>query len=282
MNISETPTVYKSLLKRVNYMLNKKTIWITGASSGIGEACAYLFAEEKANLVLTATRVEKLKEVQEKCISLGSQCEILPYDLSDLDNIDELTDKAIAAFGKIDTAFLNAGISQRSKTLDTSFNVDEKIMTVNFFAPVKITKRLMPEMVKNGGGTIAVTSSISGKFGFPLRSAYASSKFAVYGFFETVHAEYYDDNIRVVMVCPGRIRTNISYNALEADGKKHAIMDEGQGSGMSAEKAAKKIVRAINNRKPEVLVGGKELIMVYIKRFLPGLARKLVRKVSST
>ncbi len=263
-------------------MQNNKTIWITGASSGIGEASAYLFAKEKANLILTATREDKLKEVQQKCISQGAQCKILPYDLSDLENIDELTDKAISAFGNIDIAFLNAGISQRSKTLDTSFTVDEKIMAVNFFAPVKITKRLLPKMIANGGGTIAVTSSISGKFGFPLRSAYASSKFAVYGFFETVHAEYYNDNIRVVMVCPGRINTNISYNALEADGTKHAKMDSGQQGGMSAEKAAIKIVRAINNRKPEVLVGGKELIMVYIKRLFPALARKLVRKVSAT
>ena len=263
-------------------MQNNKTIWITGASSGIGEASAYQFAKEKANLILTATREDKLKEVQQECISLGAQCKILPYDLSDLENIDELTDKAISAFGNIDIAFLNAGISQRSKTLDTSFTVDEKIMAVNFFAPVKITKRLLPKMIENGGGTIAVTSSISGKFGFPLRSAYASSKFAVYGFFETVHAEYYNDNIRVVMGCPGRINTNISYNALEADGTKHAKMDSGQQGGMSAQKAAIKIVRAINNRKPEVLVGGKEIIMVYIKRFFPALARKLVRKVSAT
>lgn len=263
-------------------MNNNKTIWITGASSGIGEACAYQFAKEKVNLILTATREEKLIEVKEKCIRFGSKCTILPYDLTDLENIDNLTDKAIAAYGKIDIAFLNAGISQRSKALDTSYEVDEKIMVVNFFAPVKITKRLLPKMIENGGGTIAVTSSISGKFGFPLRSAYASSKFAVYGFFETIHAEYYNNNIRVVMVCPGRIKTNISYNALEADGTKHGKMDEGQDSGMPATEAAKKIVKAINNRKPEVLVGGKELIMVYIKRFLPGLSRKLVRKVSAT
>lgn len=263
-------------------MQNNKTIWITGASSGIGEASAYQFAKEKANLILTATREDKLNEVQQKCINLGAKCKVLPYDLSDLENIDELTNKAIAAFGNIDVAFLNAGISQRSKTLETSFTVDEKIMAVNFFAPVKITKHLLPKMIENGGGTIAVTSSISGKFGFPLRSAYASSKFAVYGFFETVHAEYYNDNIRVVMVCPGRIKTNISYNALEADGTKHAKMDSGQQEGMSAEKAAIKIVRAINKRKPEVLVGGKELIMVYIKRFCPNIARKLVRKVSAT
>jgi short-subunit dehydrogenase len=206
----------------------------------------------------------------------------LPYDLSELTQIDSLTDRAIALFGKIDIAFLNAGISQRSTTLDTSPEVDEKIMNVNFFAPVKITKRLLPSMITQGGGTIAVTSSISGKFGFPLRSAYAASKFALYGFFETVQAEYYNDRIRVVMVCPGRIKTNISYNALEADGSKHGRMDEGQEKGMSAEKAARKIVKAIKKQKPEVLVGGSELLMVHIKRFLPGLSRRLARRINAT
>ncbi|WP_352422937.1 SDR family oxidoreductase [Proteiniphilum sp.] len=263
-------------------VIKKKTIWITGASSGIGEACAYLYAQQGVNLILTATRAERLAEVQEECIRLGAQCIILPYDLSALEHIDELTDKAIAAFGKIDIVFLNAGISQRSKILDTAYRVDEKIMAVNFFAPVRIAKRLLPAMIDQGAGTIAVTSSISGKFGFPLRSAYASSKFALYGFFETLHAEYYDRNIRVVMVCPGRVKTNISFNALEADGKKHARMDEGQDNGISAKKAAKKIVKAIDKQKPEVLVGGKELLMVYIKLFFPGLARKMVRKIKAT
>lgn len=262
--------------------IKRKNIWITGASSGIGEACAYRYARQGTNLVLTATRADKLVKVREECIRLGAQCTILPYDLTDLEHIDELTDKAVAAFGKIDIVFLNAGISQRSKILETDGLVDEKIMTVNFFAPVKIAKRLLPDMIEQQGGTIAVTSSISGKFGFPLRSAYASSKFALYGFFETLHAEYYDRNIRVVMVCPGRIKTNISYNALEADGRKHARMDEGQDNGISADKAAKKIVNAIEKRKPEVLVGGKELLMVHIKRFFPGLARKMVRKIKTT
>lgn len=262
--------------------IKKKTIWITGASSGIGEACAYLYARQGVNLILTATRAERLEEVRAECIRLGAQCTVLPYDLSDLNNIDQLTDKAMAAFGKIDLAFLNAGISQRSKIVDTETIVDEKIMAVNFFAPVKMSKRLLPAMINQGGGTIAVTTSISGKFGFPLRSSYASSKFALYGFFETLHAEYYDQNIRVVMVCPGRVKTNISYNALESDGKKHGRMDDGQNSGISAENAAEKIVKAIEKQKPEVLVGGKELLMVHIKRFFPGLARKMVRKIKAT
>lgn len=260
-------------------MQPNKTIWITGASSGIGEACAYLFAREKANLILTATRADRLAVVQQECMRLGALCEILPYDLSDPDRIDVLTDKAIALFGHIDIAFLNAGISQRSTTLETSAGVDEKIMQVNFFAPMQIAKRLLPAMMAQGGGTIAVTSSIAGKFGFPLRSVYAASKFALYGFFETVQAEYYNDGIRVVMVCPGRVKTNISYNALEADGQKHGRMDEGQEKGITADKAARKIVQAIRKQQPEVLVGGIELLMVYIKRFLPSLARRLARRI---
>jgi dehydrogenase/reductase SDR family member 7B len=256
-----------------------KTIWITGASSGIGEACAYLFAKENANLILTALEADKLEEVKLKCISLGGKCEILPYDLSNVDGIEELVKKALAFFGRIDIMYNNAGISQRGMAGDTLFSVDRKIMEVNFFAPVKITKLLLPQMIANGGGTIAVTTSISGRFGFPLRSAYSSSKHALYGFFETLHAEYYDKNIRVVIVCPGRVQTNISFYALEKDGKQHSKFDAGQAGGMTTEAAAKKIVKAIKKQKPEVLVGKKELLMVYIKRFFPNLSRKLVRKI---
>lgn len=259
-----------------------KVVWITGASSGMGEACAYLFAEEKAKLVLTATREEKLSEIRIKCLEYGGKCEILPYDLSDIDDIPELVRKALSFFGRIDILYNNAGISQRALAGDTLFDVDKKIMDVNFFAPVRITKLLLPEMLKKGGGTIAVSTSISGRFGFPLRSIYSSSKHALYGFFETLHAEYYDKNIRVVLVCPGRVKTNISFYALEHDGKQHSKMDDGQAGGITSEKAAKKIVNAIYKQKQEVLIGGKELLMVYIKRFFPNLSRRLVRKIKPT
>lgn len=270
------------MVRRRDEMLNNRTIWITGASTGIGEASAYRFARKRVNLILTARDAERLAEVQQECIRLGSRCEILPYDLSDLLHIDELTERAVALFGRVDIAFLNAGISQRSKTLESTPEVDKRIMDINFFAPVGITKRLLPGMIKQGGGTVAVTSSITGKFGFPLRSTYAASKFALYGFFETVQAEYWDDRIRVVMVCPGRVATRISYNALEADGSKHAELDQGQQSGISAEKAAGKIVKAIIQQKPELLVGGRELMMVHIKRFFPALSRRMVRRIKPT
>jgi dehydrogenase/reductase SDR family protein 7B len=256
-----------------------KTVWITGASSGIGEACAYVFAKEKANLILTASGVEALRKTQDKCLSMGVKCIILPYDLSETKGIPSLVEAALNCFGGIDILYNNAGISQRGLTADTLFEVDKKIMDVNFFAPVLITKLILPGMLIKQYGTIAVTTSITGKFGFPLRSAYSASKHALYGFFESLQAEYYNQNIRIVIVCPGRVKTNISLNALEADGKKHAVMDKGQSGGITAEKAAKKIVKAIYRQTPEVLVGGNELIMVKIKRFLPGLSRYLARKI---
>ncbi|MDD2634407.1 MAG: SDR family oxidoreductase [Bacteroidales bacterium] len=259
-----------------------RVIWITGASSGIGEACAYLFAKKGARLILTATKVDKLKKVKSKCIQFGGRCEILPYDLSNIQDIDTLVENALLFYGRIDILYNNAGISQRSNVQETLLDVDQKIMDINFFAPVKITKLLLPKMIEQGGATIAVTTSISGRFGFPLRSAYCSSKHALYGFFETLQAEYYDQSIRVVMVCPGRVQTNISVSALEKDGKPHGKIDDGQAGGVPADKAAKKIVKAIIKQKPEVLVGGKELLMLYIKRFIPGLSRKLVRKIKPT
>ncbi len=262
--------------------VTNKVIWITGASSGIGEACAYLFAKEGAKLLLTALEKDKLEEVKLRCTELGGKAEVLPYNLSDINGIDKLVEQALEIYGRVDVLYNNAGISQRAKAGDTLFSVDQKIMDVNFFAPVKMTKLLLPKMIEQGGATIAVTTSISGRFGFPLRSAYSSSKHALYGFFETLHAEYYDYNIRVVIVCPGRVQTNISFYALEKDGKQHSKMDAGQAGGVTTDQAAKKIVKAINKQKPEVLVGKKELLMVYIKRFFPGWSRKLVRKIKPT
>lgn len=256
-----------------------KTVWITGASSGIGEACAYVFAKEKANLILTATRKEALITVRNKCLELGGNCIVLPYDLSLLEGIPGLILEALKYFGTIDVLFNNAGVSQRGLAGDTLFEVEKKIMDINYFAPVLITKVVLPEMLKKGNGTIAVTSSIAGKFGFPLRSTYSASKHALYGYFETLQAEYFDRNIRVIMICPGRVNTNISMNALQNDGKKHAVLDNGQAGGITADKAAIKIVNAIYNQKPEVFVGGKELIMVTIKRFFPTISRLLVRKI---
>ena len=256
------------------------SVWITGASSGIGEACAYRYAEEGARLVLTSSSVNRLEPVAARCRELGAtEVSILPYDLTCLDGIEALTDKAWDAMKGIDIVMLNAGISQRTNVEDTSMEMVRKIMEINYFAPVAIAKCLLPKMIGRGYGKLAVTTSIAGRFGFPLRCGYSSSKFALYGFFETLQAEYYEKGIRVTLVCPGRVQTNISRYALDKGGKPHGVMDPGQAGGMTAEAAARVITRAIAKEKKEVLVGRKELLMVYIKRFFPGLCATLARKI---
>jgi short-subunit dehydrogenase len=259
---------------------NKKTVWITGASSGIGRACAEEFAKEGATLILTALEEDLLKEVENQCVKNGATgVFLLPCDLSELEKLDELAEKAWNIFGHIDILYNNAGISQRADTVETELKVIRKVMDLNYFAPVILTKNVLPKMLAQGGGQLVVTTSIAGKFGFPLRSAYCSSKHALYGFFETVEAEYYAQNIRVTIVCPGRVQTNISRYALEKDGSPHGKLDQGQAGGITSEAAAKQIVKAIYKQKREVLVGGKELLMVYIKRFFPALAARMSRNL---
>jgi NAD(P)-dependent dehydrogenase (short-subunit alcohol dehydrogenase family) len=256
-------------------------VWITGASSGIGLACALRYASQGAQLVLTALPAgNQLEEAAQKCRAAGAAgVEALPYDFSDPSGLQALCDAAWAAFGGLDIVYCNAGISQRTLIEDTSEEMVRKIMEIDFFAPEFIARTVLPHMLAQGGGHIAVTSSISGKFGFPLRSAYASAKFALYGFFETLQAEYWHRGIRVTIVCPGRVQTAISMSALDKGGKPHGQMDPGQAGGITPERAARIIVRAIARGKREVLVGGKELLMVPIKRFFPGLCARLVRRI---
>lgn len=257
-----------------------QNVWITGASSGIGEACAYEYAERGNRLILTSSSRERLELVAEACLAKGAaDVLVLPADFNDLEGIKLLARTAWDAFGSVDVLFCNAGISQRTNVEDTSMDMVRQIMEINFFAPVALTKAVLPLMVTAGGGHIAVTTSIAGVFGFPLRCAYSSSKHALYGFFETLQAEYYADNIRVTIVCPGRVRTNISVNALDKGGEKHGAMDPGQDKGLPANKAAKKIVKAIDKGKREVLIGRGELVMVYIKRFFPSLCARLSRNI---
>lgn len=261
-------------------VIKNKTVWITGASSGIGEACAYAYASCGCMLILTSSSAERLDPVRLKCLEKGAaDVKILPYDLSVPDGVATLCEEAWNSFSGIDIMFCNAGISQRTSVEDTSMEMTRKIMEVNFFAPVAMASAILPKMIAAGGGHIAVTTSIAGRFGFPLRCAYSSSKHALYGFFETLSAENYDKGIRVTLVCPGRVSTNISFYALDKGGRQHGVMDPGQAGGLSAEAAAKKIVRAIDKGKLEVLVGRKELLMVYIKRFFPSLAAKLSRRI---
>jgi short-subunit dehydrogenase len=256
-----------------------KIIWITGAASGIGEALAYQSAAYGGKLILSDIDEVGLSRVSAGCESSGTTVLNLPLDLSSTESIEKAVVIALEHFGRVDVLINNGGISQRSLTWETSLEVDRKIMNINFFGAVILTKAVLPYMMEQGSGYIAATSSITGKFGFPLRSAYAASKHATQGFFETLGIELADKNISVTIAMPGRVRTNISVNALTRDGTAHGKMDPGQATGITAESCARKYLDAIYKRKSEVLIGGKELIMVHIRRFLPSLFYRMARRI---
>lgn len=256
-----------------------KTIWITGASSGIGKAVAIDLSNKNIHLILSARKVKALNEVAAICEENGSTTQVIPFDLADEKSIEKAASTALSSGGKIDGLYHFGGITQRAFATETPLFVDRKIFEINYFGTIALTKAVLPSMIKNGGGHIAVTTSIVGKFGFPYRSSYAASKHALHGFFESLRAENVKNNIRVSMILPGRIKTNISVNALDKEGNPYSKMDEGQDVGMSVTKSARIICNKLKREKKEILVGGFEIIMVHIRRFFPRLYYYLSSRV---
>jgi len=259
-----------------------KIIWITGASSGIGRSLALHFFQLGAKLVLSGRNIEALQTVAKESNANSDQYLILDFDLASDFDAQELAKRVVTRFGRIDYLFNNGGISQRSITSETSVDVDRRIFEINFFAADKLTKAVLPYMLKNGFGHIAATSSVVGKFGIPMRSAYAASKHALHGYFDSLRAEMHGKNIYVSVIIAGRILTSISQNAVTKDGSKYNKLDEGQANGMTANEAAKRIIKGIAKRKPEIMFGGKELLMVYIRRYFPKLFYYMAPRVKPT
>jgi dehydrogenase/reductase SDR family member 7B len=258
--------------------MHKPIIWITGASSGIGEAVAKKYSKEGFRVIISARRLAELKRVQAECLH-PEQVKILPFDLSEISDLKEKVSDAIGLFGQIDIMLHNGGISQRSLIQDTNLEVDRKLMEVNFFGTVALTKALLPHFISRKSGHFVVITSLVGKIASPYRSSYAASKHALHGFFDTLRAEHHQDQIAVSMICPGFIRTNISINALTADGSQLGLMDDAQRTGMSPDKFAEKLFSVIQKKKEEAYIGGIETLAVYLMRFFPGLFSKIIRKV---
>jgi short-subunit dehydrogenase len=259
-----------------------KTIWITGASAGIGESLAYAFAKHNVKLILSARRKDELERVAAHCRELGSESYIYPFDLSVPSQNEAVSDEVLKKFKYIDILINNGGMSQRSLVAETPVEVDRHLMEVDFFSNVILTKKVLPSMVQRQSGHIVVISSVTGIFGFPLRSAYSAAKHALQGFYETLWAELHHQGINVTIAYPGRIRTNVSINALTNTGEPYGIMDHGQDKGLSADKCALKIVNAIKHKKIAVYIAGKELVLIYLKRYIPYFFFKLVTKVTPT
>ena len=259
---------------------NEKTIWVTGASSGIGEAVVYELLARGATVIASSSSEDRLNTVKQK--SGSEKCHVIVLDLLNQGAIPDVVSQLYRKFQRIDILIHVAGVSQRSTFMDIELEVFRKIMEVNFFGAVALTKAVLPYMIGQGGGQLAAVTSIVGEFGFPLRTAYSASKHAMHGFFESIQTEYKKENIFVSLLVPGRIRTHISEHALTADGRPWGKMDAGQTAGMPVNKAARKIVRSIAHRRKKVFIAGRELILVYIKKFLPCLFWRLVTKIRST
>ena len=259
-----------------------KIIWITGASSGIGKSLALELSKQQTKLILSSRNEAALNAVKNAC-EYPENVKILPLDLENYMGLSARVDEALALFGGVDMLFNNGGISQRSFAKDTSIAVDKRLMDVNYLGTVALTKALLPHFIDKKDGHFVVITSIVGKIGTPLRSSYAASKHALHGFFDSLRAEVYQNNIKVTLVCPGFVQTNISINALTADGTPQNKMDSTTKNGLTPEVFAKKLLKAVRQEKQEVYIGGfKEKLAVYVKRLFPKLLSKMIRKLAVT
>ncbi|HEX6087109.1 MAG TPA: SDR family oxidoreductase [Thermoanaerobaculia bacterium] len=249
-----------------------KTVWITGASSGIGEALAVAWSREGARVILSARNAAELERVRASCVE-PSRHVVLPFDVRDASAI------ALAAreAGEVDILVPSAGVSQRSLAAETSLDIDREIMEINYFGAIALTKAVLPSMLARRSGHLVPISSVIGYVGVPLRSAYAASKHALHGFFNTLRAETHQHGIRVTIVCPGYVRTKVSENALTGDGTPHGRLDDTHANAMLPEEAASVIVRGVAAGKREVHVGGKEIHAIRLQRHLPRLTARLLR-----
>jgi len=245
-----------------------KVVWITGASSGIGEALANAFAADGGQIILSGRRTEALEKV---AADIGADTLILPFETTDYDALPEKIEEALSWKGHVDILINNAGITQRSLAVETHPDVYDKIVNVDLLAPIWLTQMLLPHMVKSGGGHIVGISSVAGRIGAPLRTAYSAAKHGLIGYMDALRAETEVlHNIKVTNILPGSIRTNVSRNALTKDGNRRGKSDEVIDNGMEPAECARQILEAVENNVPELIIAdGPELMMAQMRQSDP-------------
>jgi len=263
----------------MNGAFQGKIVWVTGASSGIGEALVKAFAKEGAVIILSARREEELQRVRKEAALNDSNSFVLPIDLYKTNDIYKAVDKVKTKYSTIDILICNAGIAQRSMVKDSLLEVDRQIMELNFFAVIALTKAVLPVMMEKKTGNIVVISSVMGKLGIPFRAMYCASKHALHGFFDALRGEVFKQGIKVNVICPGYVKTNVSINAVTSEGKAYGKMDKAQEKGISPEKCADGILRAIRKNKDEVYIGGTEILAPRLKSLMPGLFSAIIKRV---
>lgn len=254
-----------------------RNVWITGASSGIGEALAVEWSREGARVILSSRNEMELERVRQRCVE-PSRHVVKVLDLTDAGAITSTAADVLNEVGHIDVLVHSGGVSQRSRAIDTTIETDRAIMELNYFGTIALTKAILPSMVERGAGHIVPISSVIGYVGLPTRSAYAASKHALHGFFNALRAEMHDHGIRVTIACPGYVRTKVSENALLGDGSRYGRLDETHARAIEPERAARAIINGVARGNREVHVGGKEVFAIPFQRFFPGLVARALRR----
>jgi len=259
-----------------------QTIWITGASSGIGEALTKEYAKTNHTLIISSRSEKELERVRDEVKHLPAKIIVQPLDLEKFEALPQIVNQVLDKVSKVDILINNGGISQRGFAIETSVSVDQRLMTINYLGTVALTKAVLPSMIKRKSGHIVTVTSLVGKFGTKKRSSYSASKHACHGFFDSLRSELFEHQIAISLICPGFIRTNVSINALNEKGEKQGTMDETTGGGMLPDVFVRKMIKAIEAKKAEAYIGGRETLGVYLKRFFPNLFNIIIRKAKVT
>jgi dehydrogenase/reductase SDR family protein 7B len=275
------PTIASSPLKNHHILMKNKVVWITGASSGIGEALVYAYNALGAKLIISSRNSDELLRVKSNCKD-QYHIHVLTLDLEDNNSLPSKAEDAIKLFGSIDILINSGGISQRSLAMETDLAIEQRFMAINFWGTVILSKAVLPQMIANGEGSIVCVSSLVGKFGTRFRSAYSASKHALHGYFDSLRIEIDHPHIQILLACPGFIKTNVTINALTSNGTKQGTMDDAQENGMLPDECAKLIIKAIDTKKQEVYIGGKETMGVLLKRFFPQLFSRIIKNSKVT
>lgn len=256
-----------------------KTVWVTGASSGIGEYLVYELVKMGARVILSARREDELKRVVAISGANLDQTHILPLDLANHSELASKVDKAVSWTGHIDILINNGGISQRALVTSTNLDVEKRIFDVNYFGTVELSRHMAKQMKERGSGHINVVSSVLGKLSVPGRSSYCSSKHALHGYFNSLRAELYQYGVGVSIVTPGYIKSQVSVNAVTSDGKSHSKMDIQQQKGMETDVFARKMLRKIASGRLEFAIGGPEIYAIYLMRWMQWFTFRVQRQI---
>jgi short-subunit dehydrogenase len=260
--------------------MKSKTVVITGASSGIGEAMAQLYAKMGARVVLGARSEDKLKTLTDKITADGGQAVYCATDVTKAEDCKRLIDKAVESYGGIDILICNAGISMRAIFDDVDLSVLHRLMDVNFWGTVYCSKYALPYLQASKGSLVGI-SSVAGLHGLPGRTGYSASKYAMTGLLETIRIENLKKGLHVMVACPGFTASNVRFSALVADGSQQGSTPREEGKMMTAEEVAKIVARGIARRKRLCLMEAEGRATHFVKKFAPRFLDKMFYWVMS-